>query len=57
MDGDRYEAEVTDETLRLEIELLADLMAAAGQVQGRFTSDELDALLGLADEVPGRNAR
>jgi hypothetical protein len=48
MGGDRYEAEVTDEVLRGEIELLADVMAAAGQAEVSFTNAQLDLLLGLA---------
>ena len=52
MVGDGYEPEVTDATLRGEIELLADVIAAAGQVDGRFTTTELDRVLGLAREEP-----
>jgi hypothetical protein len=48
MVGDGYEPEVTDATLRVEIELLADVIAAAGQVEDRFTAAQLDRVLGLA---------
>lgn len=48
MVGDGYEPEVTDATLRVEIELLADVIAAAAQVDDRFTAAQLDHVLGLA---------
>ena len=50
MVGGGYEHEVTDVTLRAEIELLADVIAAAAQVDGRLTDAQLDHVLGLADQ-------
>jgi hypothetical protein len=50
MVGDGYESEVTDATLRGEIELLADVIAAAGTVDGRLTAAQLDHVLGLANQ-------
>jgi hypothetical protein len=48
MVGDDYEPGVTDTTLLREIELLADVMAAAAQVDGRLTMAQLDGALGVA---------
>lgn len=50
MVGDGYESEVTDATLRGEIELLADVMAAAATIDGRLTTAQLDHALGLANQ-------
>jgi hypothetical protein len=50
--GGGYEPEVTDATLRGEIELLAEVIAAATQVDGRFTTAQLDQVLGLANQEP-----
>lgn len=49
MVGGDYEHEVMDATLRAEIELLADVIAAAAEVDGRLTDAQLDHALGLAD--------
>jgi hypothetical protein len=49
MVGGDYEHEVTDATLRAEIELLADVIAAAAQVVGRLSDAQLDHALGLAE--------
>jgi hypothetical protein len=48
MVGDGYEPDLADATLRGEIELLADVIAAAAEVDGRFTTAQLDHALGLA---------
>ena len=53
MVGDGCEPEVTDVALRGEIELLADVMAAAALVDGRFTIAQLDRVLGLASQESG----
>lgn len=53
MVGDGYEPEVTDAALRGEIELLADVIAAAAQAHGRFTTAQLDQVLGLANPESG----
>ena len=47
VDGDRYEP-VIDAILRGEIELLADVIAAAGQVDDQLTNEQLDQILGVA---------
>jgi hypothetical protein len=47
--GGGYEPEVTDVTLGREIELLADVIAAAGEVDSRLTTVQLDQALGLAN--------
>ncbi|MEO6412104.1 MAG: hypothetical protein ABIO48_05905 [Pedococcus sp.] len=53
MVGDDYEPPVTDVTLLREIELLAEVMAAAAaQVEGGLTAAQLDHILGLADQEP-----
>ena len=57
--GDGYEPEVTDLTLGREIELLADVIAAAGQVDGRLTTVQLDQALASkpGTGVPADNDR
>jgi hypothetical protein len=52
MGGDGYEPDVRDATLLSEIELLAEVIAAATDVEGRFTSPQLDRILGLAGQEP-----
>lgn len=47
--GYGHEPEVTDVTLGREIELLADVIAAAGEVDGRLSTTQLDRALGLAN--------
>lgn len=47
--GYGHEPEVTDVTLGREIELLADVIAAAGEVDGRLSIVQLDRALGLAN--------
>jgi hypothetical protein len=55
MAGDGYQPEVTDATLAREIELLAEVMAAAAQVESRFTTEQLDHVLGLASQEPSQH--
>jgi hypothetical protein len=55
MVGDGYGSEVTDATLRGEIELLADVITAAAEVDGRLTTAALDQVLGLANQEPRRS--
>ena len=50
MVGDGCESELNDATLRGEIELLADVIAAAAKVNGRLTTAQLDHALGLAKQ-------
>ena len=52
MVADDYEPAVADVTLAGEIELLAEVMAAAAQVDRRFTTAQLDHVLGLAGQEP-----
>lgn len=52
MGGEGYEPEFTDATLRAEIELLADVIAAASQVDGHLTTAQVDQVLGLANQEP-----
>lgn len=49
MVGGGYEHALTDGTLRAEIELLADVIAAAAQVDSRLTDAQLDRALGLVE--------
>ncbi|KRF25023.1 hypothetical protein [Phycicoccus sp. Soil803] len=52
MVGDDFEPQFTDTALLHEIELLADVMAAAAQVDGRLTIAQLDGALGVAIPEP-----
>lgn len=49
MVGGGYEHDLTDATLSAEIELLAEVIAAAAQVDGQLTDAQLDRALGLAE--------
>jgi hypothetical protein len=52
MVGNGYEPELMDATLRGEIELLADVIAAAVEIDGRFTMAQVDAVLGVGAQQP-----
>ncbi len=44
------EAPLTDERLAAEIELLGDVIAAAGSHEGQLSAAEVDEALGATDE-------
>jgi len=45
--GDHHDPELSDQVLGSEIELLADLIAAAGQCSCPMRQDQIDAALGV----------
>jgi hypothetical protein len=50
--GDGYDPEVTDQTLRREIELVSNVMTAVAPAERRLTSAELDEVLGAKADEP-----
>lgn len=48
---DRLDIDVYDDELQTEIQLVADLMIAANQADGRIAQTDVDALLGVCPEV------
>jgi hypothetical protein len=49
-------AELTDDALQGEIELVGDLVVAASGSEGPLSDDEIDAALGIARYGPGDGA-
>lgn len=52
----RQDPSLNDEQLESEIKLVGDLVLAASQSSEHLTDAEVDALLGLAAEVPAATA-
>ncbi len=48
--------DLLDVALADEIELVSELVVAASSTPRHFTPDEVDALLGIAGEAPGRSS-
>ncbi len=53
---DEHQNDLVDDELADEIELVSDLVVAASTSSRHFTQDEVDALLGIGSQPPGKAA-